>query len=304
MKKILTMVAVLLSGLVSSFGFEPVATNISLGNWDIHPNIYARALVGTEAVHDSKNAWVTDVRETVVANQKNGPMFYEAQVNFINIDQKYQNSLYFLDVGMKLGEEMNLRLGRIFDAAGYVLPDQPNLNTHDWEREPWGFYSYGLQFELHTTNVWFLTDVGGASDKSFDEAGNFDRLELSQFLLWKASDKISVGYVFQMSDDLRKEGLLAVLNPIKDLTVSYEAYTVQGDQKYSGHFILASYEVCKTIELHTGVDQQFHNNTADILRAGIMYKMPTDRIRIIVDYDKYVGDEEKSGFYGAFQLWF
>lgn len=255
MKKILMIVAVFLSGLASSFGFEPVVTNVSLGNWDVHPLLYTRSQVSTEPLVNGKNFFIGNIRQTVFANQKSGPLFYEEQIELVNIDKKYGNNLRFLDVGMKLGDDSMLRIGRIFAAGGYFQPTQGNLNTFNFMREPWGYYTYAMQFEKHSESLWFLTDIGGASGKPFNSSENFDRVEVSQMMLLKVLDQLKVGYSFQVSDDLRKEGLLAKVTPLKDLSIDIEAYTTQGDVSSHGQYVLAAYQATKTIELHAGFDQ-------------------------------------------------
>ena len=300
MKKIMTVVFFLF-GLVSSFGFEPVVKDLNVGGWDIQPLLYTRMQVSTEPLSNGKNFFIGNIRQSVFASQKNG-LLVDEQVELVNVDKKYANNLRLLDVGMKLGDDSILRVGRVFAGAGYFLPYQSDLNTFNFMREPWGYYTYALQFEKKNDKIWFLTDIGGASGKPFNSSENFDRVEVSQMMLLKVLDQLKVGYNFQVSDDLRKEGLLAKISPIKDLSIDIEAYTTQGDVSSHGQFVLAAYKATKTIELHVGFDQQFGLGTADIVKAGMMYKSPTGRFRVIADYDKYVGDDAKSGLYVIFGM--
>lgn len=178
------------------------------------------------------------------------------------------------------------RVGRVFLGACYSTPP-PFLNrTARYPRAAFTIaaYGYGLQWE-HRAKSWTLvTDVSGSSDRAFDEAGQFERLETS----FRISRTIASGLVVASSGQLSKDFTRFVLDvDYKRAEVNAIGAVYYSDEANRVHALAAfartEWVAQSWLRPHLQVDVRADGKK--ILTPGVGFGNPTKPFYAVVDHE-------------------
>lgn len=178
------------------------------------------------------------------------------------------------------------RAGRVFLAACYSTPT-PFLNR--MARYPRAAltiaaYAYGLQYE-HKTKTWgIVADVSGSSDKAFDQAGQFERLETSFRVSRTVATGITVASSTQLSNDFKRL--------VFDIGYQHPSVSVIGGLYYSDEVTRTrALAACGRAEwvardwLRPHLQYDIRADGNDTLTPGIGFGSPTEPFYAAVDYE-------------------
>ncbi len=128
---------------------------------------------------------------------------------FLDVDAANEdNRLQQLYVSRNDGSN-SWRAGHIFLSACYSTPAPFMNRMARYPRAALTFatYAYGLQY-AHTTKTWnVVADVSGNSGKTFDQAGQFERLETSFRISRTVAPGLAVASSAQLSKDFTRLAL-------------------------------------------------------------------------------------------------
>lgn len=196
-----------------------------------------------------------------------------------------ENRLHELNISRTDGRN-SWHLGRLFLAACYSTP-APFLNR--MARYPrasftMSAYAYGLQYR-HTTETWgVMADVSGNSDKTFDQGGQFERLETSLRVSRDVSPELALAGSAQLSEDFKRLAF--------DVDYKHSKVNVIGALYYSDEdtrtralaaFARAEFVAQSWLRPHLQYDVRADGH--DILTPGIGFGNPDKKFYAAADYE-------------------
>lgn len=168
------------------------------------------------------------------------------------------NPLQEFRLSYDVADDWQLRLGRLFTAAGYITPVSFQLETSRYPRHPMAPYIYGLQL-AGTTGKWrVIADIGGASGLLYDEPDQFRRIEFSTAVRYSFTEKTDVSFITQLSKDFSRISLDFGYRPTYRDYFKGAIYSADEDLKESANGGYVFYErlLYPFLAIHTQVDQR------------------------------------------------
>lgn len=184
-----------------------------------------------------------------------------SEIDFADMDEEGGNWLRYIHLNYDINEDWQVRVGRLFLAAGYATPAPFMLETVNYPKaDPFACYAWGVQVAGKFGDGWsLLADVTGRSGVAFDDPRCWDRLEFSG-RLQKKYEAWTTGGTIQLSEDFFRFGLDTTWKPNEKFYLRAGGYYGKNnDSRVSNHFgayALAVYRPTKWFEFHSQVDHQ------------------------------------------------
>ena len=174
------------------------------------------------------------------------------------------NPLQELRLSYNVTDDWQLRLGRLFTAAGYITPVSFRLETARYPRHPMAAYTYGLQLAGSKGKWRVIADIGGASGLLYDESDQFRRIEISTAVRYSFTKKTDVSFISQLSKDFSRISLAFDYRPTDRDFFKGAIYSADEDLKESanGGYVFYERSLKPFLAIHTQVDRR-HATSGD-----------------------------------------
>jgi hypothetical protein len=168
------------------------------------------------------------------------------------------NLLQELRISYNVTDDWQLRLGRLFTAAGYITPISFQLETSRYPRHPMAPYIYGLQLAGSKGKWRVIADIGGASGLLYDESDQFRRMEFSTAVRYSFTGKMDVSFITQLSKEFSRVSLDFGYRPTNRDYFKGTIYSADEDLKEStnGGYVFYERSLYPFFAIHTQVDRQ------------------------------------------------
>lgn len=110
-------------------------------------------------------------------------------------------------------DNVTIRAGHLFVAAGWCTPAPHSVETINYPRLPFSFTAYGVQGDVTYERWHFLGDISGNSSLSFDDRGQFNRLEGSGRVEYALSKKYTLAVTGQASKEFARTAFDVSVQP-------------------------------------------------------------------------------------------
>lgn len=168
------------------------------------------------------------------------------------------NPLQELRLSYDVADDWQLRLGRLYTAAGYITPVSFRLETSRYPRHPMGAYVYGLQLAGSKDKWRVIADIGGASGLLYDESNQFRRIEISTAVRYSFTKKTDVSFITQLSKDFSRVSLDFNYRPTHRDYFKGAIYSADEDLKETanGGYVFYERSLQPFLAMHTQVDRR------------------------------------------------
>ena len=168
------------------------------------------------------------------------------------------NPVQELRLSYDVADDWQLRLGRLFTAAGYITPVSFRLETSRYPRHPMAPYVYGLQLAGSKGKWRVIADIGGASGLLYDESDQFRRIEFSTAVRYSFTGKTDVSFISQLSKDFSRISLAFDYRPTHRDFFKGAIYSADEDLKESanGGYVFYERSLFPFLAIHTQVDRR------------------------------------------------